>query len=510
MADKKVGIYFGRKGITVVETKGKAIIKQAKLPLGAGESSADTLIASEERLRVAFQQFISDNRINARKAFVGLLDKDQFIRSFPMMLLTGPEIDMGAQFESRKYIPFRPEDLVFDYQYYIDKKASRIDVLYVAALKSNFENIFNALNQAGLEVSAVEPASLALLRVLSLPKQLELKASFLLVVMDDSDAEFTIELTVVSNGFPYLSREMKLSYLPDAEASGDKNANLRTRLASEIRVSLDYYRRQFSGRVVDKVLFLSKTLLKQEEFIPGLSRDLGLPVERVELESRKELEGLDSLDALRAYSLTLKNEVKSWLTIDLLKRRQLQQAAEKQPQGKKFNIGAFKAQLALALALVLAAFQIPQAEIKNNKSRLSRLRMDTDAILDSANLKGMPLEALSRKKTDFSSKINILEKLSGLKINVTPSWNFLPRALSGGLWIEYISISIKEGKAELRLKGFVYLGDQNTEISAVRNFHQKLKESPDFMAGFSDLKLTSVGQAAVEQYGCTGFEIIGN
>lgn len=519
MPAKNLGIYFGKDTLSLVEAEGKRITCQVSLPLeqgGAADASID-----EIKLAAVLGGALRESRISARKAFLGLSHRNQFIRGFQMLLLKQAEMNSGVLFEVRKYIPFKTEDLVFDYQRRVNKKAAKMDILFVAAAKSSLEGYLSVLGQAGLKVAAVEPASFALLRVLPLTQQLDPGASFALVSLKGIDAE----LTIIDKGFPCFSRDINL---PQAKAAGDTDSvdepqAVRGRLSSEIRVSLDYFRRQFSGSPVDKVLFLSKDFSRQEELVLGLSEDLGLPVERVALEKDSQAQSVKDLDMLKAYALALKGTVKLSLTVDLAKKKLLQPVVEEAPKGAgrkpAFNMSAtniarlIKWPLAAALALAAAAFVLPQPKLHQAGARLSQMRQELEGSL-LAKFKGLDLESWKSAKTDYQAKIETVEKLAKSRFAFTPSLNVLPGALRGGLWLENVSMGMRDGRATVSIRGAAYIGERGAEVEAVNAFYKALKGNNDFMRGLRSLELKSLNEgqayAGELQYTITQFEISGS
>lgn len=519
-AGKKLGVYFARDSVSLVEVKDRSIVSYAQIPLSAAESVtpgqplAEGAFSGGIQNAAAIEEALRKNKIKTKRVFLGLASQDQLIRSFQMLILGASEINLGIQFEVKKYIPFRTEDLAFDYQYRVNKKAGKMDVLFVAATRNNLDKYFASLNEAGLTVAAVEPASLSLLRILSLTKQLDVNTSFALVEVHDQKAEFTI----IDKGFPCFSREITMAHVPGvSETAKVEESVVRGRLSSEIRVSLDYFRRQFLGGPVDKVLFLSKDFAMQEGLISGLSQDLGLPVERVELEKYPQLNNAQDLDILKAYALALKGSVKLNLTVDLAKKRLVQPAlieeGPKKIRQASLSISLIKWSVIAALGAAGLVWTLPQSKISKANAKLNQLRGELEGVL-LPQLKGLTLEAGQSAKADYNSKIELIEKLLKSRFNLVPSLNVLPKAIERGLWLENLTISVRDGYVSLSLKGAVYLGGRAAEANAANDFYQALKRNPDFMRGLRNLELRSLSEGEVpvgkEKYTVTQFEISGS
>lgn len=503
----------------MAEVEAKRITSQVSLPLeaaGSAEAGVD-----EIKLVAMLGGALREHRIGAKRAFLGLSHRNQFIRGFQMLLLKKLEMNAGVLFEVKKYIPFKTEELVFDYQHRANKKTAKMDILFVAATRSSLEGHLSVLEQAGLKIAAVEPASFALLRILSLTQQLNPSASFALVSAMGMEAE----LTIIDRGFPCFSRDITLPQAPAASdaAKVEEPQALRGRLSSEIRVSLDYFRRQFSGSPVDKVLFLSKDFSRQEELVLGLSEDLGLPVERVALEKDPQTHNIKDLDMLKAYALALRDDVKLNLTVDLTKKKSFQPVIEEAPKETKqlaLNISAINVARVIrwpsiaALGFVVLALVLPQPRLYKASARLSQLRQGLEGLL-LPKFKGLTFESWKGAKADYESKIATIEKLVKSRFAFTPAMNVLPKALEQGLWLENINMGLRDGRASISIKGTVYLGERSSEAAAVNTFYKALKANKDFMRGLRSLELKSLseGQSYAregQQYTVTQFEISGS
>ena len=219
---------------------------------------------------------------------LGLTSKDLFIRGFQIPSLAKSEIASGISFEARKYLPFKTEDLVFDYQHRLNKGIDKMDVFYMAATRSNFDYYLSLFKQMGIQLKAIESASFALLRIVSAAKQLDLKQSIAFMAIDD---DLDMEFSIVNAGFPCFSRDVRLSRAQDAPSTGSgAEVVSQERLTSELRVSLGYFRRQFSGCSVDKVILVAKNV--NPGLISELSKNLGIEVQLLELDKEQRFKRL--------------------------------------------------------------------------------------------------------------------------------------------------------------------------------------------------------------------------
>lgn len=511
---RRLGVYLGNNKITIVDVDGMRVVSQASMALEEASSQAQPdssgIVSLEVKQVAELQELIKDNKIERKNTFVGMSGKDLFIRGFQMPYLNKGEIDSGVRFEAKKYISYRTEDLFFDYQYTANKKLSRMDVLFTAAVKNSIDKYMNLLDKAALRVQAIEPAGFSLLRLLFFTKQLEPKISCALVSIQGSDVDFSI----FSDGFPCFSRDMKLSQVLGVSPvySGSEELSIHGRLASEIRVSLDYFRRHFSGRSVGKILILTRDNV--QEMIVSLGKGLSLPVELVDLSKDERLSALADLDALRAYAVALRAAVNINLSIDLFKKRTYDYAyTDKEKvivdRAAAFDLKKILQPALISIGLVVFALVVHGNEVTRLVNKLNRLQKEAKDTI-SAGLSALSVEQFKKKKVEYTQKIKSFEQLVNSRIFMTPVLNAIPGAIKKGMWLKQVDVSLKDGSKNIYIKGAIYLADPMLEQSSVKEFLENLKSKNDFMRGLQKIELVSLSQAKEGDYTITVFEIKGN
>ena len=496
MSGRKLGVYSCGEHINLVEVEGRHIVSQVRLSFA---DISDQGVPPHQRKAEVLKEALYNNKIRAKKVLLGLSGQEQFIRSFQMIMLSKSELNMGVQFEVKKYIPFRTDDLASDYQYRENKKLGKMDVLFVAVTKNSMDTHCASLKEAGLAVSAVEPASLALLRILSCLQQMDTTIAFALVVAHGLEAE----VTIIDQGFPIFSREIKLPAGSDLD-----ELSFRGRLANEIRVSLDYYRRQFTVPNIEKILFLSKNLPFLEGLITGLSEDLSIKVEPVVLEKDNEINSLQDLDMLKAYALALKDTVVLNLRINLAKKRHIKEIiSEAPPKHEKaisFDIYAVRTPLVLMAVALVAAYLMPQVTIQEFTAKLKQLQKEVRVVFP-ASLKDYSLDAIQNEKTASSETIAVIEKMMKSRSKIASLLNVFPYAVSNGLWIEDITVSFANSRQSIVIKGAVFSEDSDTAREIINAFYRKLKS----VQNLTNMKLLPVNNMYREKNLVAGFEISG-
>jgi len=163
-----LGIYFGPSFINIVESKGRVPINNIRVPRSAilkGEGLDDKM---PEAVKIAtyIKEELKKNRIEAQEAIVCLSGRDLIIRNFEMPLLPRQELYNAINFEVKKYIPFKIEDLVSDFQIYTDKTGRKNYVLFVGIKKDTMEKYSSIFQQLGIRIAAVEYSAFSTLRML--------------------------------------------------------------------------------------------------------------------------------------------------------------------------------------------------------------------------------------------------------------------------------------------------------------------------------------------------------
>ncbi len=505
----RLGIYFGRDRISAVETAGSHILKTASLNL---PKLSQSLIGAQPAQDMsgwiaAIKGFIEENKFTDREAIVGLSGKDLFIRGFQMPLLARQEIDSGINFEVKKYLPFRSEDLVFDYQYRLNKELNKTDVFYIAANRNSFDKYLSLFKDSGIRVRTIESSGLALFRLLWLTRQFDPKQTIMIMTLQDG---IDLEFSVLSMGFPCFSREIKLSQVPP---SADLAENYSPeRLSSEIRVFLDYFKRQFSVNSVDKIIFVAKSV--NLDLIAGLNKILGLNIQTLEQSGDAGLSALPDLDSFKAYAAALKGQARMNLTADLF--RKLSRRTVVVPKEKtavqalpKLDFNLLKRPLIFGLILIGLAYAFPLPQQLNAAGNLKQIKSQAQESLPK-ELSGLNLKALRAKIGQGRKKLALVKELESSRVYLTPCLNVLPKAVKDGLWIEILDISLKDKSLSLSIKGASSLGDEDKESAAVKDFLAGLKGSRDLLSGEDEFKIVSLRRLAGAARKMTVFEISGS
>ena len=301
MASKILGINFGVTALDIVEVDKKDVKKHYHIDYHQQDEDESIVDATDEiKITALLQKILRANKIETKEVIATVPSEDVLLRSFLIPPVSSKEVQAVVEFEARKFIPFKLEELYFDFiTQNVKESGGRRLKVYFAGIKKEFMEQFEyILGQSGLRTVFVEPASFSILRLFSFKKIVRPEQTFALVEV----AEDRGSICIVEKGYPQLIRDFRFRQRDIDIDTGEDVSGLTSRLLSEIHVSFDYYRRQFSSTAIERVFLHASEKLKDAQ--DSLHKEIGVPVESI----AKKLEFRDNfeLGAFKAYGATLR------------------------------------------------------------------------------------------------------------------------------------------------------------------------------------------------------------
>ena len=321
-----IGIFMGSEGLAIVETSSsggkqknhlyrpypKDIIK----PSGAvapKDNIFNVFLDNEVEIVAFLQKSIRESRVNIEKSDVVICvpSRDLIVRFFEIPRIPKKDLSASIGFEIKKYIPFRTEDITYDYQTHFQKNI--IEVLFTGIKNEDLEKYNSILTQLKFNVLAIEPSQFSLFRLLKIKRVISNKEAVVIVELDKEEGA----ISIVDNGIPCFSRDIKISSA--AEPAEVDIETVSFRIVNEIRVSIDYFRRQFLRKGIDKIIVLSKK--ESKELNSTINKELSTSVQ---YQNPNDIFGAKdeySLDLAKALGASQRVSKPSSLIINLGKRK---------------------------------------------------------------------------------------------------------------------------------------------------------------------------------------------
>ncbi len=504
-----LGVYFGPKSISLVETKGKKFVKNIQIPLSRITTpDLQEKVPEEVKIVALFKDELRRNKIEASEVNITLSGKDLIIRTFDLPVLPAEELRNAVNFEVKKYIPFRVEDLIADYSSQTDKASHKNSVLFAGIKKEVLDKYTSIFTQAGMKITSLEYSGFSLLHMLNVVGVRE--RGVVAVVACDLAEQDEVNFIVLRNGFPLFSRDIILesdSSFEGPDVGKPGQSPLVEKLKAELRVSLDFYNRKFSNKAIDKIIFLSLPEYQQE--LENFVKEIGLSSKFVDI--RKSVGKIPNfaLSSFKAFGASLCKTVKSEINIDLYEVKSRARASKEGPAlvGASLLADLKINPLSLVVGGLLCAgvfgygvyTKLPiQNEINTAiNSRPQTLTVKADVGYDE----------LVNVNSQYQNKVKMLADLVNKQLYLTGVFDSLPRIVPDGLWLTKMSIQKTEDKVDLVFEGMAYLGDGDKEIQLVNGFLSSLKDNPAVNKFFKQMKIVSVDQKELDKLNITNFVI---
>jgi Tfp pilus assembly PilM family ATPase len=505
---KKLGLFWGANSFSVVESNQDTPTVNFRVPLyapGMGETQVARTQADDVRIVSILKENLKANKVSLTDVYLSLPSKDIVIRSFVIPSLKPHEIKGVVEFEIKKYIPFNLKELAYSFHAspLVEDKVKRMRVHFVAIRKEILDHYSAILKQAGLNVVFSEPAPMCLIRALIAKKHVKPDQRVAIIQTDFHDSR----IIVFDGGVVQFVRDFQL-HNPAMNAPMPEPELLRKKLFNEIKISLDFYMRQFKNEKISEILTVSQE--PQEDIVQQLQTELELPVRRVDPLTVVNSPNAQDVGILNAYGVVLTPVAKT-AVFNLSGSSNVGMA---KPMGLPGNIPIpeeyFPAVKVAAVSgvLVLAMFFLTQFNTAQVKKKYDYLVEEVGPFLD------MSVETIQQKIDDNKSRLELFKAIFR-KTDVSFYLVRLPKLLPDGVWLNEMTVQYTEVQDTSKLppqpgvpktppspglvldmSGYVYNKDTNQQFRMVYGLVNSLK-SDDFLKKY--LKVISLSSIQTEQ-----------
>lgn len=510
-----LGIYFGPKFISIAETKAKRLVNNIQIPQSIIlPSGLEEKVPDEVKIVTILKDELKKNKIEVEEVTIALSGRDLIIRTFEMPILPREELNNAINFEVRKYIPFKVEDMISDFQVKkIDKYKRKNLVLFVGIKKESLDKYLLIIDRLGLKISSIEYSAFSILRLFTLANVGQ-KGVVGLVNIDLKE-EDEINFMVLQDSFPLFSRDITLvgDFSGVTEVKDPSSGTSLEKLKKEIRISLDYYYRKFPTQKINTVYFITGQdyRVDLETFI----KEMGSDIKFIDANKYMEKSVSFSLSLVKGYSSALSKLIKApiYINLFLVKTRMVKEIAA---PSKALAIPAVlfpllkieRRILSLGLLICIATFIFGMYRIIPSEKELSSIigiRPKISTIKPQASF-----EEIRTVEFEYKQKINVIENLLMKQAYLTEILDAIRHVISKDIWLVDFSFRKEENKTELILKGKVSLIDSGKELESVNEFLSNLKENPIFNKYFKQMEIVFIGQTQLQEAteAVTNFEIV--
>lgn len=508
-----LGVYFGPEAIVVVETKGRAVANNIRIPLSSfSAADQEEKVPDEIKMVAVFKDELRRNKINSKEASIALSGKDLIVRTFEMPVMPREELSAAIKFEAAKHLPFKMEELAVDYQVNFNKTYNKNIVLLMAIKKADLAKYIAIFQQLGIRLGSIQHATLNSIKLLGLAGA-KTKGVVGVLSADVIEAD-EVGFTVIEDSFPIFSRDMLLkAESGSAQAPDQQQAQsmLLEKLKTEIRISLDFYNRNFPAKQMQKIFVMLNKEYQAE--LDAFSKEMGFDIEFVNTARFFTKPMPFSLVVIKAYAAALAKSIRgSVYKIDLLTalaREKIEKQKSQISGGLNAIIKGLRVEprivvLAVLICLGALGFGLYQKmPIKKELSAVISMRPVVAGVNPDAGV-----EELNSVSSAYLDKLKELDKLVKQQLFMTSPLSIVPRLMPNGVWLKSFSFDKPEGISELVLEGMAYAGDNNKEFALVNDFLNSLKEDSFFAKHFQDIVINSLDRVTIKDTSITSFKII--
>ena len=274
----------------------------------------------EEKLG-QLEKIVQERGLAGSGVNIGVSGASLIVRYITLPKMDAGQIREALKYEAQQYIPFRMEEVIFDYQILktLEQEPNKMKVLLVAAKKGALMESAELLGQAGLKPNLIDVNSFAVINCFQINGPRIKEGDVFALINLEFDL---VNINILQGESPYFTRDISLlEELLSLRMETGEDAPVFERikpilsnLIREVRISIDYFESEFAKRV--NSVYFSGEGAKLPELIDffstHLSREIKLwnPVQNlltdsVQIDGQK-LKDTQSLLAL-ACGLALRN-----------------------------------------------------------------------------------------------------------------------------------------------------------------------------------------------------------
>ncbi len=476
------GLYIGIDFIDLVFLDGSRerprFIKSVRVPI------YEDNVPEESRERMAFvvpaiRKALDIAALKIKGINFAMPQDEVIVRRFSMPIIPADERPTAVRFEAQRYLPFKLDETISAFYVASESRTTKtMDAVFVAVNKQAISKYSDLFSDLKITINILDVVPVALLRVLGKGDAFTSDKTKVIIYIEK---EMRGSVIIVKERDVYLVREIG--------ASPSKERFLEN-ILNNLRLSIDYFKRETKEVDVNDIIICSDAKISElETFLKENIASAAIEV----FSLTNEIEGITELGKrqMAAIGLAMGSFEKPVPKINL--------ALQLSNKIMNFEIIEFKPLLIEAGAIIVSLVVIQlfgSVHLMVAKKKMEEIKKHKMSLL-----KGVALDASQEELGNLER--NVTDRLNFLKSEVGEDRLFLTKKLSllgsilpEGTWIESLQFSNAVDKERsLLIVGMIY--SQNRSGTEIANkIVSDMKASKEFMTGFDDIKLNSVGRTS--------------
>lgn len=490
--EKKVGLYLGISSVGAAVIQGNDILSLGRFEFSSLEESGSEISNEDIRWEALINKTLREVGSDVKDIYVSLADRDFIFRPLEMPSMKKKEIESSLVYEIEKYIPFKMEELVWDYAYVNFPKEKKVGLSFIGIKESNFDRIKSILSRLELKAITIEPSCISLARIIKSEKKFAQFKNFALLDFTQAEAY----LTFFQQNLPVFNRYL---VVPKKEDALDLDNFIEA-----VNFSFQYFKREFKNYKLEKFIIVGDSNV--DSLVSPLKEGLQVDIEAVssyDLTNRNNAQ-VENVKAVGVVGLGRSSyKFKPYLR----KTEERSLPSERSLTSVSLKIGLLSSLIVVGListiflSLILAnEVTEKKFDLKNREESivispaLSALSWQERAII--VEKEEEKIRSLKVLLTSFSRLSSFFEKIATGEI--------LPRRL----WLVNLDITRHQEAYRGTLDGYIFRDDDYEERLGVDEFISNLRKDKTVVSIFSKIDLDSSSRYEIEGFEITSFSVI--
>lgn len=276
--------------IAAIKKRGKkiALIRWGSIPTPAGMIEGG-VINNPEEMGFYLRGLVKDMNLKRGKLTTAVSGRQVYTKLIKMPYMDMYDIKKASFYQASSFLPISIDEVttdVFPVRYFENEEGFQVEVFFVAARKTQIENLYKTCCLAGLKLSSVEVEPIALYRSFhvnigsnegQITGVVNIGATRAYIAIFDSG--ILVLLRSISLGglmlFSQLCENSKSDLSDLGKIKPGEYQSLFNEISMELGRALDYYVLQSGGRVVNKIVICGGG-----SRLPGIKNYLALALDK--------------------------------------------------------------------------------------------------------------------------------------------------------------------------------------------------------------------------------------
>lgn len=493
-----IAIYVSDDFVDVVKAdrgaKGARVTFLQRYPLLKSVKNTPYTDATEELDRI-FEKAFPEEADRPYRIAVNLRNASVILRYFTLKGIPQNEVKRAIAFEAQKYVPYAMDDLVYGFRTYA-KTREFAEVIFAAAEKKDVHIINEYFETRGILPSIVEPAPILMARALGLGGGIKKESAYVSIHYEPPNKAM---ITGIYNRQPHFFREIRI-FPGDEEFKTTELAymglkDVWTIVERDVISGMEYMKKE-TKKEIEKVFVSGFTFSPDED---GISKEFGIPFERVELAFVKD----SRIDAQDRYLPALA------LLYDCLNKPFLNLAFDDTVRKDLWAVKPVVLKFTAAMAAVIVLHLMFQPVYSAQQRKIAEVKKKFAASKTVGS--DISLEDISRYKEVIQQKTALVDNIITRRLSLVEKLDRLGDDIAANAWLneaEYVNTLEEKPKTFFKLRGAIYAGGENASSSGANAIVQSLKRDDIMMRGFKEVEMASIEKAKLLDKDINEFEII--